>query len=153
MNASGFHAGGALRILLADDDPLFAEGMAALLSSAERLDVVGHAVNGDEAVEMTRSLRPDVVLMDISMPRSDGIEATRRIKASVPATVVLVLTSSRSDEDIRSAARAGAAGYLTKESVTSDLATTILEVAAMAAGSPQRVATGNDEPFANGSRS
>ena len=104
----------------------------ALLSQDERLDVVGHAADGAEAVSLTESLRPDLVLMDISMPRMDGIEAARRIKQQVRAPSILMLTTLESRDDVRRAAAAGADGYLTKRSASSDLVTTIVEIASLA---------------------
>ena len=131
----------SVRVLVVDDHQLFAEGLIQLLGVEDRLEVVGHARNGWEAVGLTLSLEPDLVLMDVSMPGMDGIEATRRICTLRPQTSVLVLTGSTGPEGARAAADAGAAGYLTKTVASSDLVSTILEVAALAAlGRPQRAA-------------
>jgi DNA-binding NarL/FixJ family response regulator len=121
-----------LRVLLADDHRLFAEGLALLLGADDRIDVVGHAQNGLEAIDLVAKLEPDVVLMDISMPAMDGIEATRAIRADHPSTCVLVLTGSTSSDGVRRAGEAGAAGYLSKDSLASDLVGAIFEVAALA---------------------
>ena len=107
-----------------------------LLASDERIEIVGHAEDGRAAVDLAGSLRPDIILMDVSMPHLNGVEATRRIKEELPGTAVLMLTASRSHEDVKGAAAAGAAGYLTKDSASSDLITTILEIAALASALP-----------------
>jgi DNA-binding NarL/FixJ family response regulator len=121
-----------IRVLVVDDERLFAEGLAHLLAQDERIDVVGHALDGAEAVRLTESLRPSIVLMDVSMPRVDGIEATRRIREVRPHTAVLVLTGPDAPDSARRAAEAGAAGYVTKDLASSDLIAAILEVAALA---------------------
>ncbi len=105
-----------LRVLLADDQPLFREGLAALLRTCEGLELAGVAEDGDEAVALTARLRPDVVLMDLRMPRASGITATRRIREAHGADVrVLVLTTFEDDASIRRALDAGAVGYLLKD--------------------------------------
>ena len=103
-----------IRALLADDHPMVRSGLRALLSTITGIDVVGEAADGDEAVQQTQLLRPDVVLMDIRMPRTDGVEAIRRIRASVPETAVLVLTMYDDDATVLTAMQAGARGYLLK---------------------------------------
>ena len=118
------------RVLIADDHTLFAEALEAILGSDDRIAVVGRARNGEEAVELTAALRPDVVLMDISMPVMDGIEATEKIVGSEPEARVLVLTGSDSPRDIDAARRAGAAGYVTKDRIAAELVEAILEAAA-----------------------
>ncbi len=125
-----------IRVLIADDQTLFAEGVTSLLGADARIEVVGHARDGDEAVELVETLRPDLVLMDVSMPRMDGIEATARIKEVSPATLVLFLTTSSSQDDVQRAAEVGAAGYLTKSAAASDLIVTIVELAALATAFP-----------------
>jgi DNA-binding NarL/FixJ family response regulator len=117
------------RVLIADDHTLFAEALEAILDVDERIDVVGRARNGAEAVELAASLRPDVVLMDISMPVMDGIEATERIAEADPKTSVLVLTGSDSVRDIDAARRAGASGYVTKDRIAAELVEAILDAA------------------------
>ena len=105
------------RVLVADDHRLFAEALAALLGSDGRIDVVGSARNGAEAVDFARKLRPDVVLMDIGMPVMDGIEATSRIMSWLPEARVVVLTAHGSPEEVESALLAGAVGCVTKDDV------------------------------------
>jgi DNA-binding NarL/FixJ family response regulator len=102
-----------MRLLLADDHPLFRSSLRSLLE-ARGLEVVGEAGNGKEAVELAARLRPDLVLMDLSMPVLNGIEATRQLAAQVPEVKVVILTASMEDEDLFEALRAGAHGYLLK---------------------------------------
>jgi CheY-like chemotaxis protein len=103
----------ALRVLIADDHPIFRNGMRALLTSLSDLEVAGEAVNGDEAIDLAASLQPDVVLMDLHMPGGvGGIEATRRILAISPHIRVLVVTMFEDDDSVFAALRAGARGYL-----------------------------------------
>ncbi|MBO3743767.1 response regulator transcription factor [Actinoplanes flavus] len=105
-----------VRVLLADDQKLILAGFQVLIESAPDLEVVGQAATGDEAVEMVRATRPDVVLMDIRMPQMDGIEATRRITgdADLAHTRVLILTTFEIDENVLHALRVGASGFLSK---------------------------------------
>ena len=101
----------------------------ALLSGEDRIEVVDTARNGKEAVEVAARLRPDVTLMDISMPILDGIEATRRIRERSPTACILVLTGSNVPAEIDRARQAGAAAYLTKDRLGSELVDTIVDVA------------------------
>lgn len=103
-----------LRVILADDHPMFREGMAVALSSAPGLEVIAEAANGEEAVAAASRLQPDVVVMDVNMPGLNGIEATRRIVGESPHIGVLVLTMFDEDESVFQAMRAGARGYLLK---------------------------------------
>jgi DNA-binding NarL/FixJ family response regulator len=103
-----------IRILVADDHPLFRTGLRALLESVADTEVVGEAATGQEAVEAALSLRPDLVVMDLSMPGLNGIEATRRIVDGSEAAHVLVMTMHDEDESVFAAIRAGARGYLLK---------------------------------------
>ena len=117
------------RVLIADDEPLFIETVQALLAGDERVEVVGTAANGQDAVELAVALDPDVTLMDISMPMLDGIEATRRIRERLPAACVLVLTGSSISADVDRARQAGVAAFLTKDRIGTQLVDAILEVA------------------------
>jgi DNA-binding NarL/FixJ family response regulator len=103
-----------IEVVVAEDDLLFAAALVDLLEADERVDVVGRARNGAEAVELAERLHPDVVVMDIEMPVVDGIEATRRLRDSGNRAQVFVLTASESAETRRRALEAGAAGYLRK---------------------------------------
>jgi DNA-binding NarL/FixJ family response regulator len=109
-----FHVTDPLRVLVADDSADFREGIAALLASVDGLELVGEAVDGQEAVAAALELHPDVVLMDLHMPGLNGIEATRGIVTAAPHIAVLVLTMHDDDESVFSAIRAGARGYLVK---------------------------------------
>jgi DNA-binding NarL/FixJ family response regulator len=102
-----------MRILLADDHVLFRDGIRSLLQ-ARGVEVVGEASDGLEALEKTRKLRPDVILMDIRMPRCNGLEATRLIKAEFPQVKIVILTVSDEDHDLFEAIKSGAQGYLLK---------------------------------------
>lgn len=110
-----------IRILLVDDHAMFRAGIKALLESESRMTVIGEASSGDEAVDQVRSLKPDVVIMDLSMPESNGLEATRRIAALGLDTRVLVLTVHAEEEYLVPVVEAGASGYLTKTSADTDL--------------------------------
>ena len=105
-----------IRLLIVDDHELVRQGFIAMMGVEPDLDVVGQAANGIEAVELARSLRPDVILLDLSMPRKDGIEATREIKAENPGARILIITSFAEDENVYQAVKAGALGYLLKDS-------------------------------------
>lgn len=118
----------ALRVLIADDHRLFAEALQAILASDERIEVVGQASDGREAVALARKLGPDVVLMDVSMPVLDGFEATREIRAASEETRVLMLTGSNSRADVDRSREAGASGYVTKDRIASELVAAIVEV-------------------------
>lgn len=103
------------RVVVADDQTVVREGIVMLLGLLPGIEVVGAAGDGDEAVQLVAELAPDVVLMDLRMPRCDGVEATRRIRAEYPGTQVVVLTTFADDESLFRALRAGARGYLTKD--------------------------------------
>lgn len=103
-----------IRILIADDHPVFRYGLRALLSAEPTTEVVGEATTGEEAIAQALSLQPDVILMDINMPGVNGIEATRRIITEIPHVSILVLTMFDDDDSVFAAMRAGARGYLLK---------------------------------------
>jgi DNA-binding NarL/FixJ family response regulator len=111
----------AIRILIADDQALFREGLRTLLSVQPGLEVVGEAANGEEALRVSSLLQPDVVLMDLRMPVLDGISATRRLHGNQPHIRVIVLTTFDDDEDVFEGLRAGAAGYLLKDTPSARL--------------------------------
>ena len=118
------------RVLIVDDQTLFRSGLAHLLGADERIAVVGQAVDGIEAVQLAKTLKPDVVLMDIKMPNLDGIEATRRIVAENPKTKVLMLSTFDSDNNVIQALKAGASGYVLKDAQASSIISSLLAVVA-----------------------
>ncbi len=118
------------RVLIADDQTLFRSGLARLLEGDPRVMVVGQAATGTEAVAMSTSHKPDVVLMDLKMPNLDGIEATRRILSEHPEIKVLILTSFETDTYVLQALRAGANGYVLKESQPEAIVSSIMTVMA-----------------------
>ena len=106
---------GPVRVLVVDDQALVREGLMTLLDAAPNITPVAAAADGEEAVALASRHRPDVVLMDLRMPRLDGVEATRRIREAQPDTEIVVLTTHADDDSILDALRAGARGYLTKD--------------------------------------
>ncbi|HEV2034876.1 MAG TPA: response regulator transcription factor [Candidatus Dormibacteraeota bacterium] len=118
------------RVLIADDQTLFRSGMARLLDVDDRVQVVGEAADGVEAVKLALKVKPDVVLMDIKMPNLDGIEATRRIVTENPEIKVLMLTTFDSDNNVIQALKAGACGYVLKDSQPGAIVSSILAVVA-----------------------
>ncbi|HXN93418.1 MAG TPA: response regulator transcription factor [Candidatus Acidoferrales bacterium] len=117
-----------LRILIADDHGLVRRGARAILRSRRGWRVVGEAANGREAVEKARELKPDVAVVDISMPELDGLEVARQIRQTLPDTKVLVLSMHESDQMVRRALEAGACGYLLKSDLTECLAKAVKAV-------------------------
>lgn len=105
-----------IRVLITDDHAIVRKGIRALLATEKDIQVVGEACNGQEVIELASSLQPDVILMDLVMPKMDGIEATRQVTAQLPQTRVLVLTSFAADDKVFPAIKAGALGYLLKDS-------------------------------------
>jgi DNA-binding NarL/FixJ family response regulator len=118
-----------IRAIITDDHPMFRQGLRALLAALD-VDVVAEAVNGPEAVRLAAELQPDVVVMDLHMPGGNGIEATRTITRTSPRIGVLVLTMFRDDDSVFAAMRAGARGYLLKESGAEEIARAVRAVAA-----------------------
>ena len=116
----------AVRVLIADDDPLFMDALEAILGIESEIEVAGRAHDGEEALRLAGELEPDVVLMDLSMPVVDGFEASRRIHAAAPDTAVVVLTGSAYAEDVDKAFDAGASDYVTKDRIAQDLVRTLL---------------------------
>ena len=110
-----------IRILLADDHTILRAGLRMMLNAQPDMDVVGEAQDGRHAISETQRLQPDVVLMDVTMPDMNGIEATREIKKLLPETKILVLTMHENDEYVFQALRAGASGYMLKEAADTDL--------------------------------
>jgi NarL family two-component system response regulator LiaR len=117
-----------IKVIIADDHVLFREGTRNLIEQEKDMEVVGEASNGEEAIQQVTELHPHVVLMDIAMPKVNGIEATRKIKANHPATAVLILTAYDNDQYIVALLEAGAAGYLLKNVSGSDLVNAIRAV-------------------------
>jgi DNA-binding NarL/FixJ family response regulator len=115
----------AIRVLVVDDQSLVREGLAIILDTQPDIDVVGQAGDGLEAIDLACRLRPDVVLMDVKMPRMDGIQATRRIKETCPATQIIILTTYSEDELVFDGIRAGASGYLLKDITRTELASAV----------------------------
>jgi DNA-binding NarL/FixJ family response regulator len=110
-----------IRVLIVDDEPLFTEMLQALLQVEEGIDVVGTAQHGRQAVELANDLDPDLIIMDVSMPVMDGIDATREIRKQNPTATILILTGGSSITEIDQARIAGAAAYVTKDWIDDDL--------------------------------
>ena len=121
-------SGPPIRVLAADDQRVMREGLAMLLEFLPDVEVVGTAADGEEALALADHLRPDVILMDLRMPRVDGVEATRRLHASHPEIKVVVLTTYADDRSVLDALRAGALGYLTKDAGADEIRQALLRV-------------------------
>jgi len=119
-----------IRILLADDHAVVRQGFKMILGAEPDMEIVGEAANGREAVALAEEVRPDVVVMDVAMPELNGIEATRRLAASVPHARVLALSMHKDSVYVREILRAGARGYVLKESIAGDLVKAVRAVAA-----------------------
>jgi DNA-binding NarL/FixJ family response regulator len=117
-----------IRVLVVDDHAIVRKGVRALLATERDIQVIGEACDGEAAVAQARTLRPDVILMDLVMPKLDGIEATRRITAEQPGARILVLTSFAADDKVFPAIKAGALGYLLKDSGPEELVKAIHQV-------------------------
>ena len=120
---------GPIRVLAADDQRVVREGLAMLLGLLPDVEVVGTAADGEEVLAMAAELRPDVILMDLRMPRVDGVEATRRLRERDPAVKVVVLTTYADDRSVLDALRAGALGYLTKDAGAAEIQQALQRVA------------------------
>lgn len=150
---------GKIRVLLADDHTIVRQGLVGILMGSPEMEVVGEAADGAEAVEKSLKVKPDVVVLDISMPHLNGLEAARRIHEALPATRILVLTMHDDEEYILKMVRAGASGYLLKDGAASEL---LAGIRALKAGKPyfgphatkalaeafQRGESAPEEPFA-----
>ena len=124
---------GAVRILIADDHKLFAETLMTALSEDDRIDVVGIAENGQEAVDTALELRPDVILMDLRMPLVDGFDATRRLREAGSDARILILTGTDESIGSENALAAGASGFIRKEQSLVELKHVLFEAAVLAA--------------------
>ena len=131
MNKSGFDSGDKIRVLIVDDHAMVRQGLRTFLelqdTSALPIEVVGEAANGIQAVELTRSTKPDIVLLDLVMPEMDGIQATSKVIDCSPNTRVIILTSFGEEDKILPAIRAGAQGYLLKDIPPSELVQAVRE--------------------------
>ncbi len=117
-----------VRVLAADDQRVVREGLALLLGLLPEVEVVGTASDGEEAITMAAELHPDVILMDLRMPRCDGVEATRRLREQAPEVKVIVLTTYADDRSVIDALRAGARGYLTKDAGAAEISQALQQV-------------------------
>ncbi|WP_432002298.1 response regulator transcription factor [Streptomyces sioyaensis] len=127
------------RVVVADDQTVVREGIVMLLGLLPGIEVIGSAADGEEAVRLVAELTPDVVLMDLRMPRCDGVEATRRIRAGHPGTQVVVLTTYADDDSLFPALQAGARGYLTKDADGDEIVRAIDDVISGEAGLSPRI--------------
>ena len=130
MAADNLPDEGGIRVLICDDHAVFRRGLMLVLEIADGIEVVGEASDGVEAVELAQELAPDVVLMDVRMPRRDGIVATRTLASVLPATRILMLTVSDEEDDLYEAIKAGASGYLLKEISIEEVAGAVRSVMA-----------------------
>jgi DNA-binding NarL/FixJ family response regulator len=121
-------AGGSIRVLVADDHALFRRALGAVFDDEPDIELVGEASDGEEAVEMASLAAPDVVLMDVNMPKLGGIEAARRVSEMLPSTRIVMLTVSDDEDDLFQAIKAGASGYLLKEVDPSEIAAALRQV-------------------------
>jgi DNA-binding NarL/FixJ family response regulator len=129
------------RIVVADDHPLIRRALTTTIDEQPDLQTIGEATDGLEAVELCRRLKPELVLMDVLMPRMDGLEATRKIKRDSPRTSVLVLTASEDPNHLSEALKAGAAGYVQKEATTTETIGAVRKVSEGESSLDQEVAT------------
>jgi DNA-binding NarL/FixJ family response regulator len=143
----------AVRVLAADDQRVVREGLAMLLGLLPDVEVVGTAADGEEVLALAAELRPDVILMDLRMPRMDGVEATRRLRELDPAVKVVVLTTYADDRSVLDALRAGALGYLTKDAGAAEIQQALHRVAGGQAALDPAVQRHLVEAIADGPRS
>ncbi|MBS0301548.1 MAG: response regulator transcription factor, partial [Proteobacteria bacterium] len=120
--------GAPLRLLVADDQPIIRRGLALMLDAEPDIEVVGQATDGQQALELAHALRPDVVVMDLHMPRVSGVAATRLLSAQLPRVAVVVLTTFDDDELVFEAVRAGARAYLLKDAAEAEVLETVRAV-------------------------
>jgi len=141
MSPSAIGSGKAvpLRILIADDHPVVREGLVTILSLQDDLEVVGQARDGEEACRLYEQLRPDILILDLRMPRKDGLEVVTELMAQRPRPRIIVLTNSPKAEDLRRALSAGAKGYLLKGAESQEVTQTIREVYAGESSLPRKV--------------
>jgi two-component system nitrate/nitrite response regulator NarL len=119
----------SIRLLIVDDHALVRQGIARILADTPEIEVVGEAVDGDDAISRARELHPDIILMDLFLPNVDGIEATRAIKHELPNVEVIIVTASDSEDDVLQAVTAGAKGYVVKTTDRDELIHHILQAA------------------------
>src|SRR6266699_2119461 len=137
----------SLRILIADDHPLFRKGMRTLLTATADTEVIGEATTGQEVIELAATLQPDVILMDLQMPGVNGIEATRQILQTSPHIRILVVTLFEDDASVFSALRAGARGYVLKDTKEEEMVRAIRSV-----GSGEAIFSPAMRPFQHGGK-
>ena len=118
-----------IRLVIADDHPFYRQGVRAMLEGESSLEVIGEAATGDEAVAQAAALQPEVILMDLKMPGTNGIEATRRILATSPHMKILVVTMFEDDDSVFAAMRAGARGYVLKDADQDELVRAVTAIA------------------------
>jgi DNA-binding NarL/FixJ family response regulator len=133
----------SIRLLIADDHALVRSGLRSMLQREPGIEIAGEARNGREAVELCRSLRPDIVLMDVRMPEIDGLEATRAIKRELPETAVLMVTMHENRDYMLEATKAGAAGYVLKDASRNELISAVRRVVGAESSNSQAAQPGH----------
>src|SRR5258708_2248806 len=140
MPSSAAHSGNQIRVLIADDHPLLREGLISILSVPDDIKVVGEARDGEETCELYDRLEPDIVILDLRMPKKDGLEVITELMSRTTHPQIIVLTSSEKAADLRRSLTAGAKGYLVKGAEVHDVWSTVREVAAGRSSLPRNVA-------------